>query len=316
MISQRIELWPNRHDVALYTFLAEIDPMLPGPKEKLPAVLICPGGAYMFCSMSGEGDATAMAFASAGYQTFVLEYTVGTACGEHSARYPAQLLDYGKAVMVIREHAEEWHVDPERICVAGFSAGAHLCGTVATRWHEPLLSETFGVPAACFRPMAAILGYGLMDYVYQEEYNATQPPNPILTAGNVAFFGCPAPAREQLEAVSPYLHVSEHTPPVFMMHAASDTMVPALHSLKMAQALAAHSIPYELHIFQNGEHGFATGAPMGVSVYRKDKYKACGAWVELAKTWLLHWAAPETAEHDVSSVSFFEGDGTPPPFFR
>lgn len=101
-----------------------------------------------------------------------------------------------------------------------------------------------------------------------------------------------------------------------MMHAANDTMVPALHSLRMAEALAAHHIPYELHIFQNGEHGFATGAPMGANVYRLDQYKSCGAWVDMAKTWLLHWAAPETAEHDVSAVSFFEGeDNAPPPFF-
>lgn len=316
MITKRIPLWEGREDVALYTFLAEMDPMMPGPKEKLPAMIVCPGGAYMFCAMGNEGDAVAMSFASAGYQTFVLQYTVGTTCGDNDCKYPAQLLDLGKAMMTIREHAEEWYVDVERISIAGFSAGAHLCGTYATRWHEPLLSEHFGVDASCFKPLAAILGYGLLDYVYQEEYNATQKPNPILQASNMKFFGTPVPSKEQLEEVSPYLHVTENTPPIFMMHAANDTMVPVSHSIHMAQALTDYKIPYELHVFQNGEHGFATGAPMGASVYRTDKHRACGAWMDLAKTWLLHLVAPETQEHDISSADFFEGDhAAPPPFF-
>lgn len=317
MITKRIPLWEGRDDVALYTFLAEVDPMMPGEKEKLPAMIVCPGGAYMFCAMGSEGDAVAISFAAAGYQTFVLQYTVGSSCGENDAKYPAQLLDLGRAMLLIREHAQEWYVDVDRITIAGFSAGAHLCGTLATKWHEPLLSEHFGVDSACFKPMAAILGYGLMDYVYQEEYNATQPPNPVLREANVSFFGTAKPGRAQLEEVSPYLNVSEHTPPIFMMHAANDTMVPALHSIRMAQALAEHKIPYELHIFQKGEHGFATGAPMGASAYRADRHRACGAWMDLAKVWLLHLVAPETEEHDISSSDFFEEDNmAPPPFFR
>lgn len=314
MITKRIPLWEGRDDVALYTLLAEVDPMLPGPKEMLPAMIVCPGGAYMFCSMEQEGDAVAMNFASAGYQTFILQYTVGSSCGEHSARYPAQLLDFGKAILTIREHAEQWYVDVDRISIAGFSAGAHLCATLATRWHEPLLSEYFGVEPSCFKPMAAVLGYGLFDYAYQEEYTATQPPNGMLLAGNQAFFGTEKPDAKQLEEVSPCLHVSEHTPPMFMVHAANDSLVPAVHSVRMVQALMEHNIPYELHIFQNGEHGFATGAPMIGGAYRADKHKACGAWLDLAKVWLLHLAAPETQEHDISATELFEGGDAGPKF--
>ena len=315
MIMKQIPLWEGRDDVILHAFLDEGDPMMPGPKEKLPAMMICPGGAYLFCSMSGEGYTTAMAFLAAGYQTFILQYTVGSSCGSNPSAYPAQLLDYARAVLLIREHAEEWLVDPERLCLTGFSAGAHLCATVATKWHEPLLSDHFGVAAEVFKPLAVILGYPLCDYAYQEEYNAGKPANPMLLAGNAAFFGTPAPSKEQLELLCPCLHVSANTPPIFMMHAASDTMVPALHSLKMAQALAKHKVPYELHIFQTGEHGFATGVPLGQAAYRKDQYKACAAWVSLAQNWLLRWVAPETAEHDISAADFFEADGAPPPFF-
>lgn len=317
MITTRVPLWEGRDDVALYTFLKECtpNPMVPVEPENLPAVIVCPGGAYMFCSLENEGDPVALSFSDAGYQTFVLQYTVGTACGEHDSKHPAQLRDLGKAMLTIRENADKWHVDPDRISVVGFSAGANLCANLAVHWHEPVLSDYFGVDPSCFKPLAVMLGYVLADYMLQEEYNATLPPNPLLLAGNSALFGTPTPDKEQLEELSPCLHVSEKTPPVFMVHAANDTLVPAMHSLRMAQALAEHGVPYELHIFQNGEHGFATGVPNGVGGYRLDKRQACSAWTDLAKVWLMHLAAPETQEHDFCIADAIRnGSDSPPPF--
>ncbi|MBR5572600.1 MAG: alpha/beta hydrolase [Oscillospiraceae bacterium] len=301
MIVKQIPLWEGREDVVLHTLLKECRPnmMMPTEPEALPAVVICPGGAYMFCSMENEGDAVAMQFAAAGYQVFILEYTVGSACGDNDPRHPAQLLDLGKALLTIRENAAAWHVDPERIALIGFSAGANLCGNMAVQWHTPLLSEHFGVPATHFRPMAVILGYPITDFTLQMEYNATLPPNPLLMAGDETFFGTRRPKQEKRDAVSPCLHVGENTPPIFLFHAASDCLVPAMHSLKMAMALAEKGIPYELHVFQNGGHGFGPGIGEGVSPYRADQYRACHAWVDLATRWLLHYAAPETAEHDL-----------------
>ncbi len=303
MITHKIPLWEGRDDVALYTMLRECRPnaMMPAEQEALPAVLVCPGGAYMYCAVELEGDTTALRFLDRGYQTFILEYTVGSRCGDNDSRHPAQLFDLAKAILCIREHAEEWHVDPERISLAGFSAGANLCANMAVHWHESFLSERFGVDSECFKPLAVILGYPLTDYNYQEEYNAAAlPENGVMQQGNKAIFGTPTPDKEQCDALSPALHVSEKTPPVFMVHAANDSLVPAMHSLIMAKALAKQGIPYELHIFQNGEHGFATGVPGGVGPYRSDKQMNLSCWVDLAANWLLHWAAPETAEHDRS----------------
>lgn len=98
-----------------------------------------------------------------------------------------------------------------------------------------------------------------------------------------------------------------------MVHAANDSLVPAVHSLRMALALAEHNIPYELHVFQNGEHGFATGVPNGIGPYRVDKHQACSAWVDLATTWLMHWAAPETREHDFCIADAMRNGGDAPP---
>ena len=320
MIVKQIPLWEDRKDVVLHTLLKECRPnmMMPTEPEALPAVVICPGGAYMFCSMENEGDAVAMQFAAAGYQVFILEYTVGSACGDNDPRHPAQLLDLGKALLTIRENAAAWHVDPERIALIGFSAGANLCGNMAVYWHTPLLSEHFGVPATHFRPMAVILGYPITDYTLQQDYNATLPPNPLLMMGDETIFGTRRPTQAQRDALSPFLHVSDKTPPIFLFHAANDSLVPAMHSLKMAVALTEHGIPYELHVFQNGEHGFATGVPNGAGPYRADKYQNCHEWVALAKQWLLHHAAPETAEHDFGIAEAMKRDtenGTPPPFY-
>lgn len=300
MITTHIPLWEGREDVVLHTMLRHCtpNPMFPTEPEALPAVVICPGGAYLFCSMENEGDDVAMAFSAAGYQVFILHYTAGSTCGANDPRHPAQILDLGKALLTIREHAEEWHVDPKRIALIGFSAGANLCGNMATQWHTPLLSEHFGVPSEYFRPMAVVLGYPITDFSLQMEYNATLPPNPMLMMGDEAFFGTRRPKQEQLDAASPARNVSEHTPPIFLFHAANDRLVPAKHSLKMAMALAEQGIPYEMHIFENGDHGFGVGYATKEGPYRADKALSAHAWTDLAANWLMHQASPETAAHE------------------
>lgn len=304
MILKQIPLWEGREDVVLHTYLRHCNPnpLFPAEQEMLPAVVICPGGAYLFCSTENEGDDVAMEFSAAGYQVFVLQYTVGTACGAYDSRHPAQLLDLCKAILTIRDHAVEWHVDTERIALIGFSAGANLCGNMATQWHTPLLSEYFGVPSHYFRPMAVVLGYPVADFSLQMEHNAAMPPNPMLMMGDEAFFGTRRPTQEQLDAVSPCRHVSENTPPIFLFHAANDSMVPVRQTLKMAAALAEHSIPFEVHIFEKGEHGFGAGNPYTVGPYRMDKRFSCHAWTQLAANWLLHQASPETAVHEQMSM--------------
>jgi len=298
MIKEKIPLWEGRDDVFLHTMLREFapNPMSPAETEDMPAVIVCPGGAYLFCSVALEGDTTALSFLNGGYQTFILEYTVGSR--RPDCKHPDQLFDLAKAMLLIRENAKKWHVDPERICLAGFSAGGNLAANMATMWHKPLLSQRFGVANELFRPMAVILGYALTDYVYQEEYNESLRPATLMIDARQAVFGTKEPTRGQLEEMSPYLHVTEKTPPMFLVHAANDTLVPAVHSLKMAAALSQAGVEYELHIFKNGEHGFATGVPGHAGAYRQDKYMAISAWIDLALKWLMHHAAPETGEKD------------------
>lgn len=290
---ETIKLWEDRDDVELTMFLNESDPFLGEPIKK-PAFIAAPGGAYQRCPRHGnEGDAVAMAFAIDGYQGFVLEYSVASRAPQGKAMFPAQIIDMGKAILTIREHAEEWNVDVDKISICGFSAGAHLCSMYATTWHEKLLSETFGCDSEQFRVMSALCIYGLYDYVLQEEYNAAHSNVMSDGSGNIPVFGTEHPEKKILEKYSPVLLVNEKVPAMFLAAATDDGLVPAMHTIRMAEKLQESGIPYECHIFQYGEHGFSLGRNI-FEPFKQELTHACAQWVPMAKTFLMHLISKET----------------------
>lgn len=295
---ETLKLWEDREDVELTTFLHIPDDVIPDPIPK-PAVVVCPGGAYQVCPRHGnEGDPIAMAFAIDGYQAFVLEYSVQNRVPRPElCRFPAQLIDLGKAILTIRERAKEWYVDADKISVIGFSAGAHLCGMLATTWHEPLLSEHFGTAAGNFRPLSAICIYGLFDYARQNEFNRLSDNMFTQMDLNTHVFGCADPERSEEERNSPCCHVSEKTVPVFMAAAIDDDVVTPMHSLVMAEKLQNAGIPYELHMFQFGGHGFCLGRNI-FEPYREERKHACSDWLPLAKKFLMHQISLDTLKYE------------------
>ncbi|MFR8317230.1 MAG: alpha/beta hydrolase [Catenibacillus sp.] len=305
MIIETIDLWEDRDDVKLTTFLAAPDPFMPNPVKK-PAVIVCPGGAYRSCPRHGnEGDPVAMTFAADGYQAFVLEYSVAESAPQEKTLFPAQVRDLGKAMLEIRAHADEWAIDPEKISVIGFSAGGHLCGMYATTWHTPVLSEYFHEDSSVFKPLTAMLIYPVADYVIQDAY-LKENPSPVLGPDiNVPVFGTANPNAEMLKAYSPSELVSEHTVPVFLAAAMDDGMVTAKNSLAMAAKLQEKGVPYELHIFEYGDHGFSLGRNL-FEPFRQDKAHACAQWVPMAKTFLMHHIAPETTVWEQSPFTQIE----------
>ena len=108
---------------------------------KRPAILVLPGGGYQFCS-DREADPVAMPYLKAGYQAFILRYSV-----KKDAQWPNPLNDYEQAMELIRSKAEEWGLYADKVAVIGFSAGGHLAAAAAT------MSKN--------RPNAAILGYAV-----------------------------------------------------------------------------------------------------------------------------------------------------------
>lgn len=297
MKTEVIRLHENREEVTLTTYILQDSPELLKGKKR-PAVLVCPGGAYINCS-DREAEPVALKFASMGYHAFVLRYsTYGEGTGEfpdlskplpvkEHCQHPNPMREIAQSMLIIREHEEEWLVDVDRIAVCGFSAGAHNTAMYATNWHKDIISGYFGKEKELFRPAAAILGYTLSDYIYMKESVSKRNPMDVafFAASNTAFLGESEPSEETLAMVSPARNVTENTPPTFLWATAGDELVPVQHSIRMAHALADEHIPFEMHIFEEGPHGLGL-ADQATAEAKSQIYPDAAKWADLAGEWL------------------------------
>ncbi len=185
MRTETILLNPERN-VSLTVYLQPVGGEY-GRIERRPAALVIPGGGYHFCS-DREAEPVALAYLKAGYQAFVLRYSL-----DAQAAWPHPLDDYEQAMGMIRDNAEEWHVAADRIAVIGFSAGGHLAACAAT------MSKN--------RPNAAILGYPVIDGVCARDYLPSAPDVIAHVDGNT----CPcfvfATRTDNLVPVSNTIHM-------------------------------------------------------------------------------------------------------------
>ncbi|MBQ8623476.1 MAG: alpha/beta hydrolase [Oscillospiraceae bacterium] len=202
----------EERNVTLTAYIQQVSPEDWG-MTKRPAIIILPGGGYDYCSRR-EADPVAFPYLQVGYQVFILTYSVNV----HKA-WPNPLNDYDQAFEVIKEHADEWHVDTDRIAVIGFSAGGHLAACTATMAQN--------------RPRACILGYPVIDEPTTHTYNKNAPV--------------------------PTEFVDDKTSPCFVFASTNDGLVPIANSVSFIDALAKNKIPFESHFYAFGNHGFSTG---------------------------------------------------------
>lgn len=153
MITEKLVLNQQRN-VTLTAYLQDVGGEFPNIPKR-PAILVLPGGGYMMCS-DREADPVALAYLQAGFQAFVLRYSVG----EH-ALWPNPLDDYEQAMALIRDNAQKWNLYADKVAVIGFSAGGHLAGAAATM--------------AKNKPDAAILGYPAVEGETIRACEATAP---------------------------------------------------------------------------------------------------------------------------------------------
>lgn len=259
MIHQVIQLTQN---AKLYVYVSDIR-MNPKPRDGL---LVIPGGGYSFVSMDREGEPVALTFCGMGMNCFVLEYSV-----KEKAVFPAPLREAALAMAHIKEHAQEYDVDPDRIFAMGFSAGGHLTASLGCYWHR---EEVTGVPAPMAKPAGMVLVYPVIlfgEFAHQGSFR------------NLC--GMEHPSPEAVEAWSLEKQVSENTVPVFLVHTATDPVVPVENTLLFAMALSAKKIPMEIHIFPKGHHGlalsnFITGRK------ESDMLPEFAQWPTLAYDWM------------------------------
>ena len=114
-----------------------LDAISVAPEKKRPAVIVCAGGGYARRS-DREAEPVILQFLSMGYHGFLLDYSVAP------NRFPTSVRELALAVSMVREHAEEWHVDPEKIFVCGFSAAGHLCCSLGEFWNQEFVYGAIG----------------------------------------------------------------------------------------------------------------------------------------------------------------------------
>lgn len=229
-----------------------------------PGVLVIPGGGY--CQwVSREADPVAFEFFAAGFNTFVLEYSVFIE-GSDAPLGLAPLLQASHAILRIRQMAEAWNTAPDQVAVLGFSAGGHLAGCCATLWNAPELLARMDTKGGQNRPDAAVLCYPLTLMAGEHSHHlATQR---LCGSDDPAFFDLPS-------------HVGSHVPPVFLWATVEDELVPCENTLSMALRLQQHRVPYELHLYTRGRHGLTLGkAETG------EAHPHLASWVLLCKEWL------------------------------
>ena len=227
------------------------------------ALLSLPGGAYTFVSILNEGVDIARVMTARGYTVFVLTYRLPDEGWADRADVPLQ--DAQRAMRVIRSQAKRFGYDPETVSAVGFSAGGHLGATLATDFAQPVYSPRDAVDAIGARPAAMGLIYPVISVIA-----------PVTHAESAMRLLGTNPPADLVARRSPALHVTAQTPPTFLVHAIDDPAVPVENSLIMMRALQAAKRPVEVHLFEEGGHGFGLGSPD----------KPCSQWSNLFATWL------------------------------
>jgi acetyl esterase/lipase len=228
------------------------------------ALLMAPGGGYNWVVMDKEGYEAAERFAADGVTVFVMTYRLpqdGWAAGPDTPLQDAQ-----RALRLIRAHAADYQVDPGRIGVIGFSAGGHVAGMLSLAWDRPVYAPVDAADRLSARPDVSILIYP----VATMQADHAHPGSRRNLLGD-------APTAAKVAAYSLEVLARPDAPPTLLVHAADDASVPVENSLALFAALRAKHVPVEMHLFQEGGHGFGIRYAVGLPA---------AAWPDLVLAWM------------------------------
>jgi acetyl esterase/lipase len=216
----------------------------PAEKANGTSVVVCPGGGYNILAWDLEGTEVCEWLNSIGVTGVLLKYRVPKRAGLE--KHTAPLQDVQRAIGIVRSRAQEWHLNPARIGVLGFSAGGHLAAAASNIYDERTYPHVDAADEASCRPDFAVLIYPA-----------------YLTV------------KEQGDKISPELNVTSKTPPSFIVMAEDDP-VRVENALFYTLALKNAKVPAELHVYPTGGHGYGL-RPNGHAVT---------TWPQRAAEWL------------------------------
>ena len=263
---QTIRLWPGDAPEAKGKACQDIPTLSvfepPYGNSNGSAVLVFPGGSYTHLASIHEGREIADWFTAHGFRAFVLQYRLGS----NGYLLPVPLIDARRAVQLVRARALDYHTDPTRIGVIGFSAGGHLAALASVQPVPGRPDADDPVERVSSKPDFLILGYPWIGAIsadfshlsYCKEFNL----------------------KDQCEALraaySPDLFVTKDTPPTFIFHTTEDQTVPVEQAVRFYAAMVKAGASAEMHIFAHGAHGLGLG--------RGDA--ALDMWPQLLDAWL------------------------------
>lgn len=246
--------YPEKEQVYLDCYLLDSGLRL-GQSKKRPAIVICPGGGYVYLSPR-EAEPIALAYAAKGLHAFVLHYSVGW---DAAGLAPMKELDW--AIGLIREHAEEWMIEESKILACGFSAGGHLALAGG------LLGEQ--------KPNGLILGYPAT--VFQGEGSSFI--SRMLT-------GKEQPSEEEARYLNLNEQVSEDAPPLFVFTTGEDALTRRM-TLELVRAYDDHHLLCEYHLFQKGPHGYSLANAASADGSSQVLNSHVEKWLDLSVEWLF-----------------------------
>jgi acetyl esterase/lipase len=216
------------------------------------AMIICPGGGYHDLYWELEGEEVAAWLTSAGMTGIILKYRCPRRPGDIKGEPPlGPTIDAQRAVSLVRRHASDWGIDPQRIGMVGFSAGGHLVIAAATNFDKRLYEPVDGADQSSCRPDFGVACYS--GYLKAKDKDE-------IAAG---------------------LRIPADTPPIFLAHASDDSEKVggsiSEHSAIMYIALKRAGVPTELHIYASGNHDFG--------VRQRENFLP-SSWPNLCVTWL------------------------------
>lgn len=262
---------PGYEDATLEGYILDCELKF-GQETNRPAIVVCPGGGYVYCSPR-EAEPVALRYAAAGFHAFILRYSTGKKC---TGMAPMKQVDW--VIGHLRQNAEKWHIDPNKILTCGFSAGGHLAFWAGVQAEN--------------KPNGMILGY------------------PAVSAPNIPgadfmlklLMGKNDVTDKDAEPFDLLRFVDKNAPPVFLVSTAEDLLT-NYGALLVANKYAQLGLGYELHIFQHGPHGYSLAdvtSADGSSQVLNDAY---ATWHELSVAWMKKvYGQPQFADTSTSKM--------------
>lgn len=241
------------------------------------AIIVCPGGSYYWLDTKNEGDTVAMWLQNQGISSFVLEYRVA-GIGAFTFRYrnifrgcqhPDMITDAQRALQWVRTHAEEYHIDPNKVGVLGFSAGGHLALSTAFFYGHDFIKDAGVENETNLRPDFVGAIYPVVTMV--EPYVHKRSRCGLLSEKHHH-------DPELCDSLSLERHVPADCPPVFLVNCVDDPVVDYHNSVVLDSALSAAEIEHRYIQYKTGGHSFGTSKYHGSP--------ECQVWKEAFLQWL------------------------------